>query len=71
MTIDVNIAKAKALIAERERIDAGLRELFGLDETANTASAPRRGRPRKDTATAAAETAEKAADAPQASGGSV
>jgi hypothetical protein len=40
--IDAKIAKAKALIAERERIDCELRELFG--ETA----LPRRGRPPKD-----------------------
>jgi hypothetical protein len=40
--IDDKIAKAKALIEERERIDRELSALFGL------ADAPRRGRPRKD-----------------------
>jgi hypothetical protein len=40
--IDAKIAKAKALIAERERIDRELLDLFG--DTAQ----PRRGRPRKD-----------------------
>jgi len=40
--IDDKIAKAKALIEERERIDRELSALFGLAE------APRRGRPRKD-----------------------
>jgi hypothetical protein len=39
--IDAKIAKAKALIAERERIDRELLDLFG--ET----GLPRRGRPRK------------------------
>ena len=40
--IDDKIAKAKALIEERERIDRELSALFGLVE------APRRGRPRKE-----------------------
>ena len=40
--IDAKIAKAKALIAERERIDHELLALFGETEL------PRRGRPRKD-----------------------
>jgi hypothetical protein len=40
--IDDKIAKAKALIEERERIDRELSALFGL------ADAPKRGRPRKD-----------------------
>jgi hypothetical protein len=39
--IDDKIAKAKALIEERERIDRELSALFGL------ADAPKRGRPRK------------------------
>jgi hypothetical protein len=40
--IDDKIARVKALIEERERIDRELSALFGLAE------APRRGRPRKD-----------------------
>ena len=48
--IDAKIAKAKALIAERERIDRELLELFG--ETA----LPRRGRPRKDRTVGTSET---------------
>jgi hypothetical protein len=41
MNIDDRIAKAKALIAERERIDRELSLLFGGPDL------PRRGRPRK------------------------
>lgn len=40
--IDDKIAKVKALIDERERIDRELSALFGLTESA------KRGRPRKD-----------------------
>ena len=40
--IDEKIAKVKALIDERERIDRELSTLFGLTDQ------PKRGRPRKD-----------------------
>jgi hypothetical protein len=40
--IDEKIAKVKALIEERERIDRELSALFGLTDQ------PKRGRPRKD-----------------------
>jgi hypothetical protein len=40
--IDEKIAKVKALIDERERIDRELSALFGLTDQ------PKRGRPRKD-----------------------
>ncbi len=52
MTIDLKITKAKALIAERERIDAELRELFAIDEAGSGGTASKRGRPRKEAAPA-------------------